>query len=641
MIFDEGGGSARWGEYANRGIARGFRFRSIRAGGAADTTGKAHRVGRWDRTAAGGDLMHRRLPKGMAVAVGLMCLAGCLHPVSEQIDQTVCELTAQPWDLQPLEHGSAAETKQVPDSEGAQQASHQPEAKEAEEPKRPGEGPAKQLARGLDELLPGGKVPELLPPPPDRKDPMYEQKLKEWQEKNRKLLPTLFPPLPPVGEDLPDRLGPEGRPFTLADLQKLARANSPAIRQAVARVKEAQGAAIQAGLPPNPNIGYEADQVGTAGGPGYQGGFIEQKVIVSNKLQLARAAAALDVRNAELALRRAEADLATRVRGAWFAYLVALESVRINRSLVQFANDVYQTQVKRVVRAGVAAAYEPIYLRALATQTRANLVQARNRRIASWKQLASAVGVPGLPPTALAGRLDIPIPLFEYQEVLARVLAHHTDVRTAENLIQQAHYRLELAQATPIPDPTCRFMLQKDRTGPPYEVAPTFIVQIPLPVWDRNQGGILEAQAVADRQSEEPHRVRVELTRALAEAFEKYQDNRVLLGYYRDQILPDLVRVYRGVYRRYQVSDRGEDGAPGFNDVVVAQQNLAQSIGTYIQTLGQVWQAVVEVADLLQTPDLFGVTKTTQPVGAIPDLAPLPCCHPCSPLPDVHQHAPL
>ena len=51
--------------------------------------------------------MIRRTARGMSAA-GLLCLVGCLHPVVEKIDATVCELAAQPRDLQPLEHGGPA-----------------------------------------------------------------------------------------------------------------------------------------------------------------------------------------------------------------------------------------------------------------------------------------------------------------------------------------------------------------------------------------------------------------------------------------------------------------------------------------------------------------------------------------------------
>src|SRR5262249_11616860 len=145
------------------------------------------------------------------------------------------------------------------------------------------------------------------------------------------------------------------------------------------------------------------------------------------------------------------------------------------------------------------------------------------------------------------------------------------------------------AKKTPVPDVNVRVMLQKDYTSPTRLLSPSVMVSMPLPVWDRNQGGILQAQAAVLRQAEEAHRVTSELTSSLAEAFERYENNRAILGYYRDQILPDLVRVYRGVHDRYQ-REAGGAAAPGFTDVIVAQQNLAQAVTTYVATLGQLWQ---------------------------------------------------
>src|SRR5262249_14016961 len=143
------------------------------------------------------------------------------------------------------------------------------------------------------------------------------------------------------------------------------------------------------------------------------------------------------------------------------------------------------------------------------------------------------------------------------------------------------------------------------------------------------------------------------LTARLADAFERYDTNRLLLAYYRDQILPDLVRAYRGIYQRYQTEVPAGGGLPGalappaaattapqFADVVVAEQTLATAVTTYVTTLGQAWQAVVDVADVLQTDDIYRVGDQVLPtecVGPLPEigvLPALPCDHPCSPLPD-------
>jgi cobalt-zinc-cadmium efflux system outer membrane protein len=510
------------------------------------------------------------------------------------------------------------------------------EEKEEEDKDKPKPKGALERLRVPDELMPGGLVPPIIPKPP--------KGVKWTAAQMRKLIEASYPSLPPLGDDPEPPPGPEGQPLTLADLQRLALANSPAIKQATADVEAARGAALQAGLPPNPNMAYEIDTFGTTGGGGYIGGFIEQKIIVMGKLQLARAVAAMDLRNAELALRRAQTDLATKVRGGYFAVLVAREGVRVNRALVKFSDDIYNIQLQQLMTGGFAAPYEPMYLRSLAFQARANLIQSRNRYTAAWKQLAAAMGVPGMPLTGVAGRIDVPIPVYDHKQVLDWALAQHTDVRTAENMLLQSRYALQLARLQPVPDPTVHFLLQKDRTGPPFEVAGSLTVSIPVPIWDRNQGGILQAQAKMGRATEESHRVRSDLTSRLADAFERYQNTQVLLGYYRDRILPDLVRVYRAFNERYREEPAAVGGnPPGFGDTVVAQQNLAGAVANYLTTLGQLWQSVVDVADLMQTDDLFqfhGAPVPSLDVPAVPQLCPLPCHHPCSPLPELHQQPP-
>ena len=80
--------------------------------------------------------------------------------------------------------------------------------------------------------------------------------------------------------------------------------HSPLIRQAASDVDAARGAMIQAGAYPNPHLGYECDNINTGRTAGYQGGNISQTIVTGGKLRLARAAAEVDVENAELALRR-------------------------------------------------------------------------------------------------------------------------------------------------------------------------------------------------------------------------------------------------------------------------------------------------------------------------------------------------
>src|SRR5207245_8612428 len=142
------------------------------------------------------------------------------------------------------------------------------------------------------------------------------------------------------------------------------------------------------------------------------------------------------------------------------------------------------------------------------------------------------LGVPALRPTELAGRVDMPIPVYRYQAVAARVLGLHTDVFTAQNTLQKARYNLRLAQISPIPDVDVIVRVQKDYTTSPFNVTPSVQVGVPVPLWNQNRGGIIQAQGSLLRAVEESHRVRDDLSQRLAAAFEDYQNNRQLLEYY-------------------------------------------------------------------------------------------------------------
>src|SRR5206468_9420380 len=110
-------------------------------------------------------------------------------------------------------------------------------------------------------------------------------------------------------------------------------------------------------------------------------------------------------------------------------------------------------------------------------------------------------------------------------------------------------------------------------------------VGVALPLWDRNQGNILAARAQLARAEQEVPRVRNDLSQQLAAAYERYVNNRALVAYYRERILPSQVRVYRTMRKRYDV----EPAKVGFNDLVTAQQTLRRLLATYLQPLQAQW----------------------------------------------------
>jgi cobalt-zinc-cadmium efflux system outer membrane protein len=467
----------------------------------------------------------------------------------------------------------------------------------------------------IPEELPGADAPPI--------------KLPEDKAERSRVLKELYPPLPAPPKLPQPAPGPEGQPPTLSDLQRLAEDYSPNIKNAFAAVQAARGAAFDVGQYPNPTIAFEHDTSET-GPAGYPGFYFDQVIKTGGKLTVAQAAATMDILNAQLALRKARSDLRYAVRGSYFAVLVARENIRVSEALYRFTEQVYRVQVD-LVEGAEGAAYEPMQLRPLVLQAQLNLIQGQNQYAAAWRQLATNLGLPDMPPTELEGRVDVPVPVFDYQDVLAR-LSYHTDVLTAQVSIEKAKYNLKLQKLQPLPDVELRVLVQKDYSTPPNQIAHTAVFSAQVPLWDQNKGGIRQYEWLLAQASLGPDQARNALINTFADAFNRYQTARRTVDITGQQIR-DQVRVYRGVYERRQQLP----GQVSFGDVVTAEQTLSGYVSGYVTALGLQWQAVVDVANLLQTEDLFQANQQLQEVVPLPDLKNL---LPPSP-PNVPEHHPI
>ena len=561
----------------------------------------------------------------------LLLLSGCRGgPVQQETDRAVLELASRPFDLAPPESAeSQPKTEELPPPKKATDKAAKAEVSETDsdvqtvallQAEKPAQGLPKYELK-IPSGIPGSEAVSIDFFQRDKEGKILRDKegrpIQVSDEEKLHRIQRFYPELPPLPEEPTPEAGPNGRPYTLADLQRLAVENSPTLRQAVSDVKAAEGALLQAKTYQNPTIAYQAQPTNNNSNAGAQGGYIDQPIRTFGKMKLQVAAAQKDLDNAQLALRRARSDLSTGVRNAYFSLIVAQETMRVNRALARFTDEIYRLYTG-YVRAGGFAPYEPAPLRAQAYAIRLAYKQSITGYIYAWKQLVATIGLAQLPLTEVSGRVDRLIPYYDYDRVLAYVLANHTDVLTARNGIQKAQYNLKLAQITPYPDVDVQAAVWKESTIAPYVIFYAFQTVFPIPIWDQNRGNIISAQAALIRAVEESHRVENALTNTLAMNYTNYQNNLNALEYYRRYVLPDQVRYYRGVFERRQA-----DPTASPSDLVTAQQALTSNVQTYLGILGSLWSAVVSVADLVQTPDLFQLAQPGE-LPELPDLDKLP-----------------
>jgi cobalt-zinc-cadmium efflux system outer membrane protein len=451
------------------------------------------------------------------------------------------------------------------------------------------EGPAVPPGRKAFELpsdLPGADTPPVQRPKVDANTPVAERE---------RIVRELFPAPVPVG---PKAARPAGQPVSLAELQQTALANSPAVHRAQDDAQAALGPVIQAGLRPNPTVGYQVDQWHFGLDSGQQGMLFNKVFKFPGKLSLAQMVAGYDYLNAVVAVRRAQVDVIAKVRTAFFAALVAQKGVETNRALVELADETYRLQLKQLV-GGEAAGYEPLQLYAQAVQTRNALAQSEAAYRTASKQLAAAIGEPDMPPALVSGRADAVAPAVDVDHAAAAMLDAHTDLLTARNAIRQAEVNLRLQLRQPYPDLQANATLQYDVPAQNMQLGLQLGIQ--LPVWDRNQGNIHQARWTIARANEDLRARENDLRSQLADAAGRYETNRVAVENYRDKIIPNLTRAYRAMVRRFQE----EPAKVAFNDIVVAQQNLAQAMQSYLTALDGQWHALADLAAVTQQDELY------------------------------------
>ncbi len=475
---------------------------------------------------------------------------------------------------------------------------------------KPDEGPKKQSdgPLKLPSDLPGAETP---PISLNRRDADGKQLDANKLKENILKLYAPSPALPNEPDALPDA---ENGQISLGELQNMARQNHPGLRAAAASVESARGLMVQAGLPPNPNVGYEADTVRTLNTPGYHGVYLQQTFITARKLGLAAQAAATDYANAEVTMRKTWVTVQSSVRRSYFQVLASRKRVVLVRALAELSENAYQSQIKLVI-AGEAAPYEPYQLRVLTAQARASLIRAQQESIAAWRMLAAAVAVPSLQPKALVGRIDCPVPEIEYENALARMTAVHTDLKIAENLIGKNRTLVTLADRVPIPDLNVGFVLQRDSTFTPGTNTYNLTVGGAVPVWNQNQGHRISARAELIRSMQVVSDTQNQLISKLAPMYGTYQANRQLAQSFRTDALSDQVRAYRGIYQRYLTDPNGIS----FNDVIVGQQTVANVLNQYIDILQSQWLSTVDLGEILQVDDLFQMGEPAE-VAEIPVL---------------------
>jgi cobalt-zinc-cadmium efflux system outer membrane protein len=382
--------------------------------------------------------------------------------------------------------------------------------------------------------------------------------------------------------------------LTLEQLVELACKHNPDIAIARAQRDAARGQLIQAGLYLNPTFSWEAEDLNHVGkAAGKQGPIIGQEVITARKRRIAQAAAAAGVSAADWQALTRWYEVLTRTRSAYYDLLTGRQAVQASEEIVGLARD-NLAAAQKLLKAG--AGVQPDVLRAQVELDQSIVQQnvAQQRLTAAGQVLASVVGVAQLKASDVQGAFPAEVPGYTWETAIATVLSRSSMVQQAQALVSQAEELHQLARAQRWPN--VRLSVRPFWDFPDERYETTVIIGAPLPIFNRNQGNILSAEADLARAHEEVRQVELRLRERLAGAFQRYESARREVEVYSKQVLPNARESLRLIRIGYEKGDPKYD----FNALQQAQRTVAQARLLYVQAQGELWRAVSEIAGLLQ-----------------------------------------
>lgn len=403
------------------------------------------------------------------------------------------------------------------------------------------------------------------------------------------------------------------QPKTLEDFEALAREKNPTLRQAEAIVRMSAGLAHQAGLWPNPSLGYQGEEIrGADFRGGEQGGFIQQNIVLGGKLHLRRNAFEQQRKADEIGFDEQKLNVRGAVQIQFYSALAQLRIVEVQRTLLGIAADA-ATTAHQLANVGQADAPDVLQAEVEAEQAKLGFARAQREYIQAYRQLAAVVGEPQMPLALLQGNLENP-PAIDPDRYIQDLTANSPSLKRAQQEANLAQAELARDRREAVPDLSLRAGAQQNRELDEFSMRPVggqvfASASIQIPIFNRNQGNVQASKANVEREQQEPERVRLQLIQAAQPLLQQYATESLDAERYRIQLIPRAQRAYELYLQKYR------NMAAAYPEVIVSQRTLFQLQESYARTLGDLWTTAVQLqnyllADGLSAPRSSGSTST-------------------------------
>lgn len=378
--------------------------------------------------------------------------------------------------------------------------------------------------------------------------------------------------------------------LTLRRLEEIALAAHPDIAGARARVEEARGQAIQAGLPFNPTLFYQSEEIGADDASGLRSINISQQIVTADKLSIARRMWTEEVQRRRSQQFSTELAVLTRVRAAFMRALMDQQRVDLTRQIEGLA-DQSLNLVQALLDAQEVSRIELLQAEIEAQQATVGAENARTQLRASLDRLAALAGIDELPERQLAGDPTADIVESPWEKMLDRITAASPELAASAQELERARWALRLAYSQVIPNVTAQIGVGLDAGSD--DTFARWGVAVPLPIRNRNQGNIRSARADVAAAAAAIETTQRTLERRFADAVGTYEIARQRYQRLQQSIVSNAEESYDLSLNAFNA------GEISYLQLLTTQRTLFDTRLRVLDTLTQAKQAQAEIEGLL------------------------------------------
>ena len=408
-----------------------------------------------------------------------------------------------------------------------------------------------------------------------------------------------LPPGHVVGERAPQAAAAAtAEPLSLAKAIELALEGNPEVAAAKRQLEATEGQVLQGRSRPNPELAYSLED--TRSKTRTQSWQLNLPVELGGKRAARTKAAEKTREQAQAQLAELQATVRANVAAAYFDVLTAQERLVLARDSAALAKSSTDTVSKRVA-AGKVSPVEESKARVAEAGVRVELAQAASEQRNALSRLFALLGRIDAPYTVLEGKAEN-LPSVPSLADLQPLISSAPGVVLARIEVDRREALTALEQSKRVPDVTVSVGMQ--RSNETQRNVLLFGVSVPLPIFDRNQGNLLEALKLEDKARDELQAASVRLHSEVAQGQERLSTITAEVQSLQQDVLP-------GAKSAYDAATIGfENGKFNFLEVLDAQRTYFTAKSQYLKALGEAHRAAADIDRLLGASMVPGLIAT-------------------------------